>query len=211
MATTRIMPLHTGKGRTIGQAISDSIDYVENPQKTDHGKLITSYQCDSRIGDAEFLFAKKRYIQKTGRVCGGSMIRFALRMATLLWKIQSPTERAITSGWGRSVRLDTLGENYSKDVLLSVIKGEKRHTPRKKKQIDQEPKRVNLLVDIQAKLRKKEWPRSLSCGLTSSTIPKPARSMWPTVRPSIPKIFWRSMKRIFCFIRRQKKPLTSWG
>ena len=35
-------------------------------------------------------------------------------------------------GWGRSVRLDTLGENYSKDVLLSVIKGEKRHTPRKK-------------------------------------------------------------------------------
>ena len=50
-------------------------------------------------------------------------------------------------GWSRSVRLDTLGENYSKDVLLSVIKGEKRHTPRKKKQIDQEPKRVNLLAD----------------------------------------------------------------
>lgn len=70
MATTRIMPLHTGKDRTVGQAISDIIDYVENPEKTDHGKLITSYQCDSRIADAEFLFAKKRYIQKTGRVRG---------------------------------------------------------------------------------------------------------------------------------------------
>lgn len=70
MATTRIMPLHTGKGRTVGKAISDIIDYVENPEKTDHGRLITSYQCDSRIADAEFLFTKKRYIQKTGRVRG---------------------------------------------------------------------------------------------------------------------------------------------
>ena len=28
MATTRIMPLHVGKGRTESQAISDIIDYV---------------------------------------------------------------------------------------------------------------------------------------------------------------------------------------
>ena len=38
MATTRLMPLHTGKGRTVGQAISDIIDYTENPQKTDGGR-----------------------------------------------------------------------------------------------------------------------------------------------------------------------------
>ena len=42
MATTRIMPLHIGKGRTESRAISDIIDYVANPQKTDNGKLITS-------------------------------------------------------------------------------------------------------------------------------------------------------------------------
>ncbi len=35
MATTRIMPLHVGKGRTESRAISDIIDYVVNPQKTD--------------------------------------------------------------------------------------------------------------------------------------------------------------------------------
>ena len=64
MATTRIMPLHTGKGRTVGQAISAIIDYVENPEKTDHGRLITSFQCDSRVADAEFLLTKKQYIQK---------------------------------------------------------------------------------------------------------------------------------------------------
>ena len=51
MATTRLMPLHTGKGRTVGQAISAIIDYTENPQKTDGGRLITSWQCDSRIAD----------------------------------------------------------------------------------------------------------------------------------------------------------------
>lgn len=35
MATTRIMPLHVGKGRTESREISDIIDYVANPQKTD--------------------------------------------------------------------------------------------------------------------------------------------------------------------------------
>ena len=38
MATTRIIPLHTGKGRTVGKAISDIIGYVKNPEKTDHGR-----------------------------------------------------------------------------------------------------------------------------------------------------------------------------
>ena len=68
MATTRIMPLHAGKGRTVGKAISDIIDYVKNPDKTDHGRLITSYQCDSRVADAQFLLDKQTYIARTGRV-----------------------------------------------------------------------------------------------------------------------------------------------
>ncbi len=42
MATTRIMPLHVGKGRTESRAISDIIDYVANPKKTDNGRLITA-------------------------------------------------------------------------------------------------------------------------------------------------------------------------
>ena len=82
MATTRLMPLHTGKGRTVGQAISAIIDYTENPQKTDGGRLITSWQCDSRIADAEFLFTKNQYIQKTGRVRGeDDVIAYHLRQS----------------------------------------------------------------------------------------------------------------------------------
>ncbi|MDR3856952.1 MAG: hypothetical protein Q3X98_04925 [Parabacteroides sp.] len=45
MATTRIMPLHVGKGRTESRAISDIIDYVVNPQKTDNG------YCDEAAGE----------------------------------------------------------------------------------------------------------------------------------------------------------------
>ena len=70
MATTRIMPLHVGKGRTESRAISDIIDYVANPQKTDGGKLITGFACDSRVADAEFMLAKRQYIAATGRVRG---------------------------------------------------------------------------------------------------------------------------------------------
>lgn len=64
------LPLHIGKGRTESRAISDIIDYVANPQKTDNGKLITGYGCDSRTADAEFLLAKRQYIAATGRVRG---------------------------------------------------------------------------------------------------------------------------------------------
>ena len=46
MATTRIMPLHVGKGRAESRAISDIIDYVTNPKKTDNGRLITGYACE---------------------------------------------------------------------------------------------------------------------------------------------------------------------
>ena len=70
MATTRIMPFHVGKGCTESRAISDIIDYVANSKKTDNGRLITGYACDSRTADAAFLLAKRQYIAATGRVRG---------------------------------------------------------------------------------------------------------------------------------------------
>ena len=82
MATTRIMPLHIGKGRTESRAISEIIDYVANPQKTDHGRLITSYQCDSRVADAQFLLDKQTYAARTGRVRGADdVIAYHLRQS----------------------------------------------------------------------------------------------------------------------------------
>ena len=70
MATTRIMPLHIGKGRNESRAICNIIDYAANPEKTDYGRLITGYECDTRVTDAEFMLAKRQYIAATGRVRG---------------------------------------------------------------------------------------------------------------------------------------------
>jgi hypothetical protein len=82
MSTTRLMPLHIGKGRSVGTAISDIIDYVSNPDKTEQGRLITSYQCNSKLADSEFFFFKKLYIQKTGRVRGSDdVIAYHLRQS----------------------------------------------------------------------------------------------------------------------------------
>ncbi len=82
LSTTRLIPLHTGKGRSFGTAIRDIIDYAENPKKTDKGRLVTGYQCSPRLADKEFLLAKKLYIQKTGRVRGADeVIAYQLRQS----------------------------------------------------------------------------------------------------------------------------------
>lgn len=287
MATTRLMPLHTGKGRDIGTAISDIIDYAENPEKTDYGRFITGYECDSRTADAEFLFSKRQYAALTGRTRGADdVIAYHLRQSFAPGEI-TPEEanrigcelaRRFTNGnhafvvcthidkhhihnhiiwnstsldctrkfrnfWGstravrrlndtlcienglsivetpkrhgksynkwlgdqakpsnreilrvaidaslaqkpadfdallkllrdagyevktgkvlalrgknqkRFIRLDTLGSGYSETELRAVLSGEKAHKPRKKIVHSLPEKRVNLLVDIQAKLR----------------------------------------------------------
>ena len=76
------MPLHIGKKRSAGTAITDIIDYVKNPQKTNNGALITSWQCDSRIADSEFLYTKQQYIRNTGKVRGkDDVIAYHLRQS----------------------------------------------------------------------------------------------------------------------------------
>ena len=288
MATTRIMPLHVGKGRTESRAISDIIDYVANPKKTDNGRLITGYACDSRTADAEFLLAKRQYIAATGRVRGADDViayhvrqsfrpgeitpeeanrlgvEFAKRFTKgnhafvvcthidkshihnhIIWSSvsleydrkfrnfwgstkavrqlsdticvenglsivenpnphgksynkwlgdqakpshrellrvtidnalsQSPTDfeallkllqesgcevskrgksyRLKLPGWEKAARMDSLGEGYGLEDLQAVLSGKKAHTPRKKVVAQAEPPKVNLLVDIQAKLQ----------------------------------------------------------
>ena len=82
MATTRLMPLHNRKDRTTKNSISNIIDYVENPGKTDNGRLITCWQCEGRVADAEFLYTKEEYLRKTGRSQGDNdVIGYHLRQS----------------------------------------------------------------------------------------------------------------------------------
>jgi len=82
MATTRLMALHVGKGRNAGSAIKNIIKYIENPEKTEEGTYISSYECDPRTADLEFALMKKQYIYRTGRVRGkDDVIAYHLRQS----------------------------------------------------------------------------------------------------------------------------------
>ena len=56
-------------------------------------------------------------------------------------------------GLGNNVRFERLGDGYTLDDLLAVLSGQKEHTPRKHPAPQAVPPKVNLLVDIQAKLQ----------------------------------------------------------
>ena len=52
MATTRIIPMHQNKGKTIRQCLSDRLDYGKNPDKTQDGQLISEIgraSCRERV------------------------------------------------------------------------------------------------------------------------------------------------------------------
>ena len=67
MAATRLIVLHENKGKTILQALKDRIDYAQNPEKTENGELISSYECDPKTAAEEFLLSKRNYEMKTGK------------------------------------------------------------------------------------------------------------------------------------------------
>lgn len=58
-----------------------------------------------------------------------------------------------TAGQEKFTRLRALKDGYSELEIRAVLAGEKAHTPKKKAPVKREPQRVNLLVDIQAKLQ----------------------------------------------------------
>jgi len=62
------------------------------------------------------------------------------------------------SGQQKFTRLKSLGAGYSEDELRSVILGKTFHTPKVKRPYRKNPDKINLLVDIQAKLQADKGP-----------------------------------------------------
>lgn len=119
MATTRLMPLHSGKGRSASTAIADIIDYVENPEKTDYGKLIYGYECDTRTADTEFALSKRQYFNMTGRQRGSNdVIAYHLRQSFLPGEILPEDANRI----GRELALKLTKGNYAFIVCSHIDK-----------------------------------------------------------------------------------------
>jgi hypothetical protein len=74
MAATWLKSIKIRATKSAKNCVAAIIDYVKNPNKTDNGRLITSYQCDSRVADDQFLLAKKEYEYITGRNNGSNNV-----------------------------------------------------------------------------------------------------------------------------------------
>ena len=81
MAATRLIALHINKGKSIAQTLSDRTDYAENAEKTGGGKYISSYECNARTADEEFLLSKRQYEHMTGRRQGHDVIAYQIRQS----------------------------------------------------------------------------------------------------------------------------------
>ena len=81
MATTRIIPMHVNKGKTIQRCLTDRINYAENPEKTEYGELISSFACAPESADAQFLFSKRQYKSFTGRTQENDVIAYQIRQS----------------------------------------------------------------------------------------------------------------------------------
>ena len=81
MATTRIIPMHINKGKTISQCMKARIDYVKNPDKTEDGTLISSYECTPESADHEFVLARNEYLSLVGKQNPNEVIAYQLRQS----------------------------------------------------------------------------------------------------------------------------------
>lgn len=81
MATTRIISMHINRGKTVAQCLTDRTKYAKNPEKTQDGELISSYACDPKTVDAEFLYAKRQYRTITGREQKSDVIAYQIRQS----------------------------------------------------------------------------------------------------------------------------------
>ncbi len=81
MAATRLIALHVNKGKTVAQCLADRTDYSENAEKTEDGKYISSYACDPKTCDEEFLLSKRQYEHITGRTQKRDVIAYQIRQS----------------------------------------------------------------------------------------------------------------------------------
>ena len=81
MAATKLIPLHINKGRTAAVCMKERLDYAQNPEKTDGGELVTSYECDPRLAWQEFMLDRGRYLASRRAVLESDVIAYQIRQS----------------------------------------------------------------------------------------------------------------------------------
>lgn len=81
MAATRLIAMHQNKGRSLQKCLKDRTDYAQNPEKTEGGELVSSYQCDPEFVEEQFASSKREYLEITGRKIIGDIIAYQIRQS----------------------------------------------------------------------------------------------------------------------------------
>lgn len=130
--------------------LEHGLSIVENPKRGNkhYGKWLgdkkpLSYQDKLRLAIDEILSQKPP-----------SFDAFLSAMQTAGYEIKPGKHLAFRApGQKKFTRLRALGDGYSEQEIRAVIAGKTPLSPSRSKAVRQEPQRVNLLVDIQAKLQ----------------------------------------------------------
>ena len=73
--------MRKNKGKSNGACLHNHTSYVQNPDKTEQGELVSSYQCSLLTVDEEFLLTKRLYEQTTGRSQKSDVIAYQVRQS----------------------------------------------------------------------------------------------------------------------------------
>ena len=76
-----MIPMRKNKGKSIGACLHNHTSYIQNPDKTEQGELVSSYQCSPLTVDEEFLLTKRLYEQTTGRSQKSDVIAYQVRQS----------------------------------------------------------------------------------------------------------------------------------
>ena len=81
IATTRIIPMHKNRGKTLLSCLAARTDYAMDKDKTADGELVSSYECAPQTAAEEFVLSKQIYFQKTGREQENDVIAYQFRQS----------------------------------------------------------------------------------------------------------------------------------
>ena len=81
LAATRLIVLHKNKGKSVAACLKSRTDYAQNPDKTQQGELVSSYECSPLTVDEEFMLSKRQYELVTGRRQKSDVIAYQIRQS----------------------------------------------------------------------------------------------------------------------------------
>ena len=119
MAATRIEPVHINKACGAAQTIKRMTDYFKNPTKTDDGRLVSGFECDTDLITEDFMMARDDYRHNTGRDQGANeILAYHVRQAFLPGEVDADTAHQL----GHELAMELTGGNFSFMVCTHIDK-----------------------------------------------------------------------------------------